>query len=341
VSSGKLGSIVSRLATSRRESKPFVHVLATRIGIGVYDEAWFDYRLALFESITIPSMRAQTCQDFTWQLVVDRQMPAGPRARLDRAIGGIPNVVVEPVEFKTNLKASVAACARRLAAERGVPLVMTSRLDDDDAMRVDAFERLHQEALAFTRVSSLDYAVFSFNLGCTWLPSRRLGYTRYHDSHSLALSFVEPAAHCRSIYSRPHRKIKLRVAPRGAYFACIDGDRPWWLYAVHNLADSDTGDERRADRILNHRYGYRLDNAMLAAFGLYAGTIDRLAELSDPRARKPTLRMWLGAMDLEREIRELRSRLAEAQPGELAELTTRIEELEQRRRALGSGIVER
>ncbi|MGH8879865.1 MAG: glycosyltransferase, partial [Stackebrandtia sp.] len=38
----------------------------------MYDEAWFDYRLRLFESITVPSMLAQTDRDFWWLVVVDR-----------------------------------------------------------------------------------------------------------------------------------------------------------------------------------------------------------------------------------------------------------------------------
>lgn len=337
----KLSHILSgRTSDAGPKPKPFVHVLATRIGIGVYDQAWFDYRLRLFESITVPSMKAQTCQDFSWLLIVDREMPAKAREQLDQAIAGMSNAKIVAVEFKTDLKATVVRWSKRRAVAKGVEYVMTSRLDDDDAMRVDAFERLHREAAEFIRVDNYHYAVFSFNLGCMWLPSRRLGYTRYHDSHSLALSLVEPVESCKCVYAYPHRDIKRVIAPRGAYIRGIDGDTLWWLYAAHNLASSDTGDGKRAEKITEHKYGYDVDDSLLATFGLDPETIAALATVPDPSARKPVLRMWAGAMDIEREIRQTRSEMAQAVGREQAALKERLEELELERRAAGSGIVE-
>lgn len=322
------------------DGRRYVHVLATRIGIGVYDEAWFDFRLSLFEAVTVPSMKAQSCQDFTWLLVVDQDMPVNARRRLDAAIESMPNVLVEAVEFKTDLKDTVVKIARRAAEGRNADYVVTSRLDDDDAMHVDSFSRLHDEVRWTLRRTSHDLAVFSFNLGCMWLPSKRLGYTRYHDSHSLALSLLEPVIGCRGIYSRPHREIKNQLAPRGAYIKGFDGDEVWWLYATHNLASSDTGDQKRADRIVSHKYGYSLDDRMLTSFGLDPSQIGELAELADPKARKAVLRMWAGSMDYEREIRGLRRKLNEAPESERSHLEGRIAELERQRRASGSGIVD-
>src|SRR5690606_38117903 len=226
---------------------------ATRLGIGVYDPAWFDYRLTLFETIAAPSVAAQTSPEFTWLLVVDRRMPAAARQRLDRAVAGLPQAVVLPVEFKTDFRPTVVRWCRERADQAGASNVLTTRLDDDDALRVDALERLQSETEEFARTSPHRYAVLSFNLGCMWLPTFRHGYTRYHDSLALGLSLVEPAEECRSIYSKPHREIKQQYAPRGTHIRGFDGQTRWWLYAAHALADSDRGDRARIERIRTHK----------------------------------------------------------------------------------------
>src|SRR5690606_33214101 len=152
-------------------------------------------------------------------------------------------------------------------------------------------------------------AVLSFNLGCMWLPTFRHGYTRYHDSLALGLSLVEPAEECRSIYSKPHREIKQQYAPRGTHIRGFDGQTRWWLYAAHALADSDRGDRARIERIRTHKYGYRVDDALLADFGLDPAAVDRLARLREPVAAASTKFLSLRGLDLEREIKDLRSRL--------------------------------
>lgn len=324
-------------------SPTFVHVLATRVGIGVYDEAWFDYRLRLLDSITVPSMAAQTCQDFTWLLVIDQKMPPTARKRFDQTIARLGSAVAIPVEFKTDFRKAVVRWSREKASSAGASYVLSSRLDDDDALRTDAFERVQSEAAEFLRASRHRYAVFSLNLGCMWRPSHRRGYTRYHDSHSLGLSVMEPAEVCRSVYGWPHREIKQQLAPRGTYFRGLDGDALWWLYAAHNLADSETGDRARIEKIMNHKYGYRVDDAILHGFGLEPAAIDALAEIEEPDARRPTKFLSLRGMDAEREIKELRAQLDRIGRGQVLRryLTRRrLSRLEGQRQAVGSAIVE-
>lgn len=322
----------------------FVHVLATRVGIGIYDDAWFDYRLRMLESITVPSMAAQTSQDFTWLLVVDQRMPGPARKRLDHAVAPLANAVVVPVEFKTDFRKAVVGWSRRKAVADGADWVMSSRLDDDDALRTDAFERLQQELVDFLKTSRHRYAVLSLNLGCMWVPAWRRGYTRYHDSHSLGLSLVEPTEACQTVYSRPHREIKQQYAPRGTYIRGLDGDRLWWLYATHALADSDRGGRARVDRVLHHRYGYRVDDPLLESFGLDPARVDELGRMDEPTPARPTRFLSLRATDSERQIKEIRARLS-GTPGPRVVarglIRRRLRRLEAERRAAGSGIVHR
>lgn len=326
---------------SVKGNKKFIHGVATRLGIGVYDENWFHHRLTLFEAITVPSMMAQTCRDFTWLLVVDEKMPTNARERLEVIVKGVPNAQIISVEFKSKLKSAIVEWARNEAARCGADYVMTSRLDDDDAMVTHAYERLHREAEEYFQVSNAERAVFSFNIGSMWDPQSRRGYTRYHDSHSLSLTLLEPAATCKSVHFTQHKDIKFKTAPSGAYIRGIDGDELWWLYAAHALADSETGDATRLERIRTHRYGYQIDDQMLARFGLDPIAVGRLAELPKPQLAKPVMRLAVRALDIEQEIERLRSALPTAGSWQARKLRKQIEALETSRVDAGSGIVAR
>ena len=319
--------------------KEFIHGVATRLGIGVYDEGWFQHRLSLFEAITVPSLMAQTCQDFTWLLIIDEKMPPMARQRLDEIIHKVPNAKIIAIEFKSKLRQAIATWAKEEAARRGVDYVMTSRLDDDDAMVVGAYERLHREAEEFFQTSKADKAVFSFNIGSMWDPQSRRGYTRYHDSHSLSLSLLEPAQTCRSVHFTQHKDIKFKTAPSGTYIRGIDGDELWWLYAAHALADSETGDATRLERIRTHRYGYEVDDQMLARFGLDPVAVGRLTELPKPQLAKPVMRLAIRALDIEKEIESLRRALPSASGWKARKMRKQLEALETSRVDAGSGIV--
>ncbi len=65
------------------------HIILTRFNLQ-YDPdstlhiqpAWLDNRLALFERYCLPSVIQQTCKDFTWLILADRQTPDTQRQRL-------------------------------------------------------------------------------------------------------------------------------------------------------------------------------------------------------------------------------------------------------------------
>ncbi|KPC70360.1 hypothetical protein ADL26_17040, partial [Thermoactinomyces vulgaris] len=81
--------------------------MATRHGIGIFDEDWFGYRQELFSRLTVPSMAAQTTDNFVWLVVVDRAMPKAARERLDRMLEGHPTARVLEVELKIDFGADL------------------------------------------------------------------------------------------------------------------------------------------------------------------------------------------------------------------------------------------
>ena len=79
------------------------HFVVIRLGLSVYSPTWYDSRLALFEAITCPSLRAQTDQAFVALLVVDQRIPRPALSRLRDIIADVPNLHIVELDL-TNLR---------------------------------------------------------------------------------------------------------------------------------------------------------------------------------------------------------------------------------------------
>jgi hypothetical protein len=62
----------------------FRHYILTRFNVGLYiagaelnvsPQQWMEHRLRLFVALTLPSIAGQSCQDFTWLVLMDPQTP--------------------------------------------------------------------------------------------------------------------------------------------------------------------------------------------------------------------------------------------------------------------------
>src|SRR5580698_7048852 len=135
------------------------HFIVTRLGIGIQNEDWFRSTLALFEAVTFPSLRAQSCEDFTSLLIVGHDMPASARSRLAEIIGGHPNFHVVPIDLLDMRRVRHGCfdyvwdcCQEYLLANRLITdpfgYIVTSVLDGDDALRRDTVALVRERAAA-------------------------------------------------------------------------------------------------------------------------------------------------------------------------------------------------
>jgi N-acetylglucosaminyl-diphospho-decaprenol L-rhamnosyltransferase len=105
-------------------------------------DGWLRERVDLFEQYTIPSVRAQTVTAFAWIVYLDPESPEWLTRRLAPHInGGL---------FVAHYRESVAwdevvVDARELTGGNGKVLV-TTNLDNDDALATDFIERVQAEA---------------------------------------------------------------------------------------------------------------------------------------------------------------------------------------------------
>lgn len=127
----------------------------------LYDPARMEDRFRLFESFTLPSLKAQTDPRFTLLVVIGEAMPEPWRTRLHDLLLDLPQAVIVPLAPAQHRQAmkKVINAARE---ETGLPSLQF-RMDDDDAVAVDFVERLRQTAgqcaglIAKTRHVAIDF----------------------------------------------------------------------------------------------------------------------------------------------------------------------------------------
>lgn len=127
------------------------HVLLTRFNLPSQGpeslirakDGWLKRRIELFERYTIPSIAAQTVSDFHWIVYVD---PESPQWLLDRLRPHITSGVFTPIFREEATWREVGADARQLTGAHG-SLLITTNLDNDDALAADFMERIQGLAL--------------------------------------------------------------------------------------------------------------------------------------------------------------------------------------------------
>ncbi|WCD92910.1 glycosyltransferase [Microbacterium sp. nov. GSS16] len=106
-------------------------------------EGWLRNRVALFERHTVPTMRAQTENSYTWMVYLD---PHSPGWLLERLAPFADEGLFVPLYRERVEWTDVVADAREVFGDSHGELLLTTNLDNDDAVAVDFIARLQQAA---------------------------------------------------------------------------------------------------------------------------------------------------------------------------------------------------
>ena len=126
------------------------HVLLTRFNLPSKgpesfiraQEGWLERRVELFENYTIPSVAAQTVAGFHWIVYLD---PDSPRWLLDRLAPHVASGAFTPIFREEVTWRDVGADVRQLTGAQG-NLLITTNLDNDDALATNFMERIQRLA---------------------------------------------------------------------------------------------------------------------------------------------------------------------------------------------------
>lgn len=193
----------------------------------VLTEEWMAERLDLFEQVCVPSVQHQTNQEFVWLLLLDDETAPETVGRIERAVAGVTDV--EMVFLPEGSDDSTIAAAVRERVDDDTGLLLTTRLDNDDA--------LHEDALAVVRRSTRPGRREFLNLRFGWVTDGELARVKAH-KYGHFTTLVEPrgvgvggageavefrTVHCGLAHGRVRRFAPVRQIRGG----------PYWLEVVH------------------------------------------------------------------------------------------------------------
>lgn len=199
------------------------HILLTRFNLPSAgperliraQDGWLQDRIRLFERYTVPSVLQQSApHSFSWLVFLDQE---SPQWLLDRLAPLVERGAFSPVYGEQFTNEEVVEQARLLTGAHG-ELLLTTTLDNDDALATDFAERVQRLA-----VRGRATAIYLEN-GIILAGSRV--FLR-HDPHNAFVSVAEPWDDAKTVWRDWHNRLHHHMEVR------TDGGRPGWLQVVH------------------------------------------------------------------------------------------------------------
>lgn len=204
----------------------FTHVIQTRFNLATPGRedairnrpGWLAERFAMFEDICLPSIAAQTCRDFTWIIYFDKDTPQAFKDRIEKLRQTVPFV-----PYYTGLFAAEGwnRSIGEVIPDR-TPLLLTTRLDNDDALANDYIERAQQTAR-----DHADTAPLCVNFGRGYIRTDTALYDVSHPSNAFFSRLCAWEDDMRTAMSILH----MTIADHGTVVQL--GAPGGWLQVVH------------------------------------------------------------------------------------------------------------
>jgi len=134
----------------------FKHFLITRFNLPnkgwqqdknnnpVQNEEWLDYRIQLFETYCLPSIKHQTCKDFVWFVYFDANSPSMLKNKIIEWQATCENLIPQySNDYDACLGREMSEhITNMLPADTG--FIITTRIDNDDAFHSDAIKTIQE-----------------------------------------------------------------------------------------------------------------------------------------------------------------------------------------------------
>lgn len=210
----------------------FEHYILTRFALSYFegvgdaclDEQYLDYRFSLFESVCLPSVKSQTCQNFKWLVLFDSRTPTRFKKRIEALQKDYPQLLpcyidlkkeadllpvekyIQPNDEYETVVRGLSKNADTLENDRPSRIILpgvihriidlhscspdyyvTTRLDNDDALHKDYVSIVQQKVLA-----NPQHVIFDFVNTYKFILDEGIVY-RYSLENGHFLTLVEPA----------------------------------------------------------------------------------------------------------------------------------------------------
>lgn len=224
-------------------------------------EDWLKQRFHLFETYCLPSMQAQTANDFIWLCLFDKDTPESYKRRITTYGEKVPQFracyfsAADTAEFLSGDNARHCLFIRQAVASflsADDEYVLTTNVDNDDAIHKDMLACLQQHFR-----QNPQEMLYSLNYGIQYLPRlKAVIRMRYPHNHFLTLS-ERRDKDFRTIEFYSHATAR-KLLPVTDIL-----ERPYWLEVVHGANVSN-------DLRITTRVGYKLclRSFSLSEFGI-------------------------------------------------------------------------
>lgn len=224
------------------------HVILTRFNVPTKGReaeirsrtGWLERRFDIFEQYCLPAVAAQTNRDFIWIIYFDTATPAPFRERIARCQKEFPFIDL----YREDMPLDTVVDDVRALLKPGRETVLTTRLDNDDAIARDFVDRLQRHARAVQPGTALN-----FPDGVSW----RDGWVfSARDESNPFASVLEKTADFRTIWARPHALLHEAFAMHQIE------DGLGWLQVIHgeNVTNRVKG-RRRPGSVLGDAFAIR------------------------------------------------------------------------------------
>lgn len=182
----------------------------------ILDEDYLKERFSIFEKYTLPSMKQQTNQNFTWLILFHKNTPDSFKKKikkLNREIDFIDLYFGDEEEFDF-----AEYCNRQ---KENIEYAITTRIDNDDMFSEDYIEKIQEYAN-----NNWHDCILSFSKGRKYdLNSKKQYEYERKDNHFL--SMIGTKEECILQYN--HAKI----FDSGKEVVMLDSNKPMWTEIIH------------------------------------------------------------------------------------------------------------
>ena len=234
----------------------------------LFNRARLERRFALFETLTLPSLRSQVDKHFHLAVLIGENLPDWAFDRLQAGLTDLPQAKIIQLPRMNHYPATRAAFES--LPNDGATHVAGFRLDDDDALGSHAIQRIRQISMKMSEIADTSQPFgISFNRGYFLTLSdkgNRLTEVRERAPIGIGLTLVVPIQQRSNIFRRNHRLLH-------QFYDCFtDVSAPMFIRTVH--ADNDSG--AVSTGTMKNASEVAIDENVLAGFGLDPQTLKDL-----------------------------------------------------------------
>lgn len=226
------------------------HFILTRFNVRLYPKdkkgnntltpEWLEHRFQLFERYTLPSLSAQTCKDFKWIVLIDRETPQAYKERLEGCVERCPNLhIIRVRSDKGYLSTQVfrEVIQRDMKEAHGENFkdgkVLTTWMDNDDALAIDFVDRVQQEAAKLS-VKRPSFIVFHY--GLQYFTQREVAVRhRFKNNHFISLiEVIQSDDLPKTVFGYGNHWYVYSFDEQCDIHQVANKDKAAWIEVVHN-----------------------------------------------------------------------------------------------------------